>query len=352
MPLISFYSMNIKANRRASVAPALSAALALCLFSATPAAVSAPQPDRLDAATAVSQPQRDTAHLILAGAAGMTDLLTQFNALFTSAQPAARIDMALKGSVTGLPALTAGAASIAVVTHEASAAEIAAFRQAWGYPPFLLRIGYAGYGAGAAAVYVNRRNPLPGLSMQQLTRVFTAGAAAGNINFWSQLGLADSWQQRRIHLYGLRDGGGSATVLRTRHLGKQAYAAHYEALDSRQAVLAAVADDPYGIALLASGETVALPASLRILPLSPSDGAAAVAPSRDNVAAGKYPLAVYVQMYLNRPPAQALDEQYKSYLKLILSPAGQSLMANAAGSDTDYLPLSADDLKKEIDKLD
>jgi phosphate transport system substrate-binding protein len=314
--------------------------------------MSAPESDKLSTATASSQPRRDEAHLILAGAEGMTDLLTQFNALFARAHPAAHIDMALKGSVTGLPALTAGAATIAVVTHEASAAESAAFRQVWGYPPFLLRIGYVGYGEGTAAVYVNRRNPLPGLSMQQLARVFTAGNAAGNINFWSQLGLKDGWQQRRIHLYGLRDDGGSATVLRTGHLGKQPYAPHYEALDSRQAVLAAVADDPYGIALLAPGETVALPESLRILPLSSADGKLAVMPSRDNLAAGKYPLAVYVQLYLNRPPAQALDEQQRNYLKLILSPAGQSLMAGAAGSEAGYLPLSADDLKKEIQKLD
>ncbi|WP_211444270.1 PstS family phosphate ABC transporter substrate-binding protein [Collimonas humicola] len=314
--------------------------------------MSAPEPDKLSAAAASNQPQRDAVRLTLAGAEGTSDLFTQINAMFAGTQPAVRIDMALKGSVTGLPALTAGAASIVVVTHEASAAEIAAFRQVWGYAPFLLRIGYAGYGQNAPAVYVNRRNPLPGLSMQQLARVFTAGAAAGNINFWSQLGLKDSWQQRRIHLYGLRDDGGSATVLRTGHLGKHSYASHYEALDSRQAVLAAVADDPYGIALLAPGDTAALPELLRILPLSAADGTAAVTPSRDNVASGKYPPAVYVQLYLNRPPAQPLDEQYRNYLKLILSPAGQNLMAGAAGSKTGYLPLSADDLKKEIKKLD
>jgi phosphate transport system substrate-binding protein len=287
--------------------------------------------------------------LLLAGADDATDLFKRFNAMFARTQSQASIGMALKGSSTGLPALTAGAASMAIVTHEASAAEISAFRQAWGYAPFLVRIGYAGSGQAAPAVYVNRRNPLPSLSMQQLAQVFTAGSAAGNLNFWSQLGLKDGWQQRRIHLYGLRDDGGSATVLRTAHLGKYPFAAHYEALDTAQAVLAAVADDPYGIALLAPTSDAPIPASLRILPLSPADGAVAVMPSPENVAAGKYPLSVYLQLYLNRPPGKALDGQQADYLKMILSPAGQSLLAGAAGG---YLPLSAGDLTKEKKKLD
>jgi phosphate transport system substrate-binding protein len=290
--------------------------------------------------------------LLLAGADNAAGLFKRFNAMFARTQLQANIGMALKGSPTGLPALTAGAASMAIVTHEASAAEIAAFRQAWGYAPFLVRIGYAGSGQEAPAVYVNRRNPLPGLSMQQLARVFTAGSATGNLNFWSQLGLKDDWQQRRIHLYGLRDDGGSATVLRTAHLGKYPFAAHYEALDTPQAVLAAVADDPYGIALLAPTGNAAIPASLRILPLSLADGAAAVTPSPENVTAGKYPLSVYLQLYLNRPPGKALDGQLANYLKMVLSPAGQSLLAHATDGAGGYLPLSAEDLTKEKKKLD
>lgn len=303
------------------------------------------------AGSGVSTSVPATPGLLLAGADGATDLFRRFNAMFAGTQPAINIGMALKGSSTGLPALTADAASMAVVTHEASAAEIAAFRQVWGYAPLLVRIGYAGCGQRAAAVYVNRRNPLPGLTIQQLAQVFTAGAPAGNINFWSQLGLKDSWQQRRIHLYGLRDDGGSATVLRSRHLGKYPFAPHYEALDSPQAVLAAVDNDPYGIALLAP-TGIPIPATLRILPLSPAEGMAAVMPSRENVAAGKYPLATYLQMYFNRPPGKALDAQLANYLRMILSPAGQSLIAGAANGAGGYLPLSADDLMKERKKLE
>jgi phosphate transport system substrate-binding protein len=304
--------------------------------------------DGFAAGTGAGAQRRSASAVTVAGADGMTDLLKQFNAMFSQTHPATPVDLTLKGSSTGLPALTAGAASVAVVTHEASSAEIAAFRQVWGYPPFLIRIGYAGFGQRAPAVYVNQRNPLPHLNMQQLAQVFTAGAAAGNINFWSQLGLKDGWQQRRIHLYGLRDDGGSATVLRTGHLGKHPFAAHYEALDNPQAVLAAVADDPYGIALLGPTDTVPMSAALRILPLAPAEGAAAVTPTSENVAAGSYPLSVYLQLYINRAPGQALDEALKNYLKTALSPAGQKAIA----ADRRHLPLSANDLAAELKKLD
>ncbi|AIY40607.1 Phosphate ABC transporter [Collimonas arenae] len=330
--------------------------LALCAFTfnanAGPAAANIPD----TAETNFGDRTANESYLLLAGADDMNDMLKQFNLRFAAAQPNVNVKMVLKGSVTGLPALTAGAASMALLTHDPSPAEISAFRQVWGYAPQAIRIGYAGFGPDSRhklppAVYINQRNPLTSLTTQQLTQVFTVGSVAGDINFWSQLGLKGAWEQRRIHLYGLRDNGGIATALRSEHLGKQPFSPQYEALASPQAVLDAVADDPYGIALLGPATIGPNAAALRILPLASANGATPITPSRGNVAAGKYPLSVYVRIYVNRAPGKALDASVKNYLETLLSPAGQGLIADVAEA-TGYLPLSADDLLQEKKKLD
>ncbi|MEE7567811.1 response regulator, partial [Xanthomonas sp. Kuri4-3] len=88
-----------------------------------------------------------------------------------------------------------------------------------------VRIGYNGYGPRPPhktppAVYVHADNPLAGLTLAQVSRIFTDGHDGGDLTTWSQLGLDGSaWTDRRIHAYGLRDDGGFATGAAPRAAG-------------------------------------------------------------------------------------------------------------------------------------
>lgn len=293
----------------------------------------------------------------IVGNDGLEDVMRQFNALFTQSHPDVKFSMRMEGSSTGMPALAADATAFAPLTRDMWPGDRAAFRQLHGYDATAIRIGYNGHGPRPPnktppAVYVNRSNPLAGLAMAQLAQVFTAGAPEGDINLWSQLGLQDQWAARRIHAYGLRDDGGFATGIRMGHLGGRGFAPKYEALATREAVIRAVADDPYGIALLGWVDAAKTSAEVRVLPLAAHAGEPFHTPAYEEVRRGLYPLSAAVQLYVNRAPGKALDPLVKEYLRLVLSREGQAVLAAQKDTEEGYVPLSAEDLAQEVKKLD
>jgi phosphate transport system substrate-binding protein len=293
----------------------------------------------------------------IVGNDGLQDVIEQLNRLFTRTHPGIRFAIRMEGSSTGMPALAAGATVFAPLTRDMWPGDRTAFRQLRGYDPTPVRIGYNGHGPRAPAktppaVYVHRRNPLQGISMEQLAQVFTSGAAQGDINLWSQLGLQGSWGPRRIHAYGLRDDGGFATGIRQARLGDHPYAIKYEALGSREAVLRAVAEDPYGIALLGWVDAAKTTDQVRVLPLAARTGEPFHTPAWEDVRRGLYPLSAAVQLYVDKAPGKPLDPLVREYLRLALSPEGQAILATQKDSEEGYVPLSPDDLRVQRQMLD
>ena len=288
---------------------------------------------------------------------GLADVIDAFDKLFTASHPNVRFATTMQGSSTGMPALAADATAFAPLTRDMWPGDRAAFHQIHGYDATPIRVGYNGYGPRAPnktppAVYVNVHNPLAGLSLPQVAQIFTAGQAGRDVNLWAQLGLKEDWAARRIHAYGLADDGGFATGIRQGKLGGKPYALKYEALASREAVLRAVANDRYGIALLGWVDAARTSDQVRVLPLTAQDGAPFYTPGYDDVARGLYPLAMPVQFYVNRPPSQPLDPLVKEYLRLALSREGQAVLAAQKDTEEGYVPLSPADLQHEVQKLE
>jgi phosphate transport system substrate-binding protein len=65
------------------------------------------------------------------------------------------------------------------------------------------------------------------------------------------------------------------------------------------------------------------------------------------VKTGKYPLARFLFVYINKAPGKPLDPLVKEYVKLILSREGQEVAIKDG-----YLPLPASIVKEELAKLE
>jgi phosphate transport system substrate-binding protein len=291
--------------------------------------------------------------IAIVGNDGMEALVQDLNALFVDAHPGFRFTLRMEGSSTGLPALTAGATLLAPMSRDLWVSDRNAFRQIHGHLPTAVRIGYNGHGPRPPAktppaVYVHESNPLRGLSVKQLTQVFTSGSPEGDFNTWGQLGLVDEWAIRRIHLYGLRDDGGFATGMRDGHFRGQPYTARYEPLPSREAIIRAVAADRHGMGLVGWIDASRTSKHVRVLPLSEAAGGPFYDPAYENVRRGLYPLSAPLQFYVNKIPGQPLDPLAKEYLRLALSREGQALVARQKDSDEGYVPLSAEDLQSQL----
>jgi len=293
---------------------------------------------------------------IVAGA-GMEPILKQFNELFVKTHPGFKFKMLIKGGAATAPGgITAGVSAFALMDRDAWPQELRPFRQVYGYEPTAIRIGHAGYCASGRScppgIYINVRNPLAGLTTEQVARIFTAGGGQGDLTHWSQLGLKGEWATRAIHVYGPRDNGGWASAMRDGRMGGFPFTRRYEPLTDDAEIIKALAEDPYGIALVGSYEAKALPSAVKLLPLAEKEGAAYAAASYDDVLAGNYPFSPFLHLYVNRAPGKPLDPFVKEYARLVLSPEGQAIVADQKNSDSGYLPLTAREISTQLSKLE
>lgn len=306
------------------------------------------------AAAAVGYITADGAVRIV-GNDGMEAMLTQIDRMFARLHPGARFQLVLKGSSTGLGGLAAGISALAPMGRSAWPFEIRPFVQAYGYPPTDIRIGRDGFAApgrkNPPAVYVHASNPLPGLTLAELAQIFTRGSAHGDITRWAQVRVGGAWAARAIHVYGLHDDGGFATGVRVHVLGGGAFVTTYEALPKAADVLRAVAADPDGIGLVGFFPAEKLPPTVRLLPLATRAGAPYVQPDHAAVAVGEYPLVPYLHVYVNRAPGRPLDPLVRDYVRLLLSPAGQAVIATQKEGQG-YVPLPPAEVATELGRLD
>lgn len=294
--------------------------------------------------------------IYIVGVEGMEDILKQFNALFTKTHPGIRFTMLLTGSASGIGGLTAGVSALAPMGREAWPTDIAGFREMYGHEPFDVRIGHDGFGPrpkskNPPAIYVNAKNPLASLTVDEVARIFTSGGSDGDITRWNQVGLKGAWAAQEIHPYGPRDDGGLATSARMMYMGKRQFTRNYESREKNVDVAKAVAQDPQGIAFIGFLDATTVP-GIRLLPLSYRAGEPAAGPSYENVAAGKYPYSPFMHMYVNRAPGKPMDPLVKEYLRLVLSKEGQAIIAAQKDTDEGYVPLSEVELAEELAKLD
>ena len=299
----------------------------------------------------------DDGAVYIVGGEDMRAILSKFNELFARTHPGLRFRMLLKpDSLIAMSGLTSGVSAFAPMDREAWSLELRPFRQLYGYEPTDIRIGRAGYCAPTRAcppgIYINSRNPLTGLTVEQVASIFTRGGESGDFTHWNQLGLKGDWALRAIHVYGPRDDGTWATAIRHDKMGAFPFTRRYEPLPTEADVIKAVANDRYGIALVGFYEARTLPSTVKMLPLAEKDGRPYSSGSYADVLKGGYPFSPFLRLYVNRAPGKQLDPFVKEYLRLVLSREGQAIIAAQKRSRQGYLPLSGREVVAELAKLE
>ncbi|MEJ2495693.1 MAG: substrate-binding domain-containing protein [Ignavibacteriaceae bacterium] len=104
----------------------------------------------------------------------MNNLLTLWLESFKKFYPNVNIQIEGKGSSTAPPALISGTAQLGPMSREMKSEEIDKFEAKFGYKPVHLRTSL-----DALAVYVNKDNPIKGLSLPQLDGIFSKTKRSG-----------------------------------------------------------------------------------------------------------------------------------------------------------------------------
>jgi phosphate transport system substrate-binding protein len=294
----------------------------------------------------------------IVGNDGWEEMMTKFDELFLKTHPGFKrqFHTVMKGSSVAIPALQTGVSAFAPMARAMWEDDRFAFNRLHGYDPLDIHIGYAAFGPRAGRksppwIYLNERNPLVGLTVEQIRQIFTEGAPGGTITRWSQLGLKGPWANRTIHVYGLDQGSGGTLAFRSQFLEDRTFTRNYEALPKPADIGRAVADDPYGIALLGFFDASAVP-SVKLLPVSTKRGSDFLLPTYENVAAERVSFPAYLHIYVDREPGKPMDPFVKEYVRMLLSEQGQAIIATQRGTDEGYVPLSPERIAAELKKLD
>lgn len=276
------------------------------------------------------------------GSDTMNNLLALWLEGFKKYYPNVNVQIEGKGSSTAAPALISGTAQLGPMSRAMKNEEIDKFEKKFGYKPTKI-----GTSLDALAVYVNRDNPIEGLSLPQIDAIFSKTRRGGykeNITKWGQLGLKGDWTNRRISLYGRNSASGTYGYFKKHALFKGDYKDEVKEQPGSASVVQGITEDRYGIGYSGVGYKTS---GVRIVPLSKKEGGKFYDGSYENVLSGKYPLSRMLYIYINKKPNTKLDPLLKEFLKFVLSYEGQQVVVKDG-----YLPLPASAVEKELKKLD
>ncbi|MDZ7624079.1 MAG: PstS family phosphate ABC transporter substrate-binding protein [Ignavibacteriaceae bacterium] len=276
------------------------------------------------------------------GSDTMNNLLTLWLEGFKKYYPNVNIQVEGKGSSTAPPALISGTAQLGPMSRDMKQEEIDAFEKKFGYKPTELRVSI-----DALAVYVNKDNPLEGLTLPQVDAAFSKTRRGGyktDITNWGDFGLTGDWTNRGLSLYGRNSASGTYGYFKEHALFKGDFKDQVKEQPGSASVVQGVTEDRYAIGYSGIGYRTS---GVIALPLAKSENDEFHQPDYENCLNGKYPLSRFLNIYVNKAPNKPVDPLLKEFLRFVLSYEGQEVVVKDG-----YLPLTSELAKKELAKLD
>ena len=275
------------------------------------------------------------------GSDTLNNAMTLWAETFNKLYPNVRVQIEGKGSSTAPPSLIAGTSQLGPMSRAMKGSEIDAFEKKFGYKPTEIKAAVDGL-----ALFVNKDNPIKGLTLEQVDAIFSKTRRAGNkedIVTWGQLGLTGDWANKPISLYGRNSASGTYGFFKGQALKDGDFKDTVKEQPGSAAVVQGISVDRYGIGYSGMGYKTS---GVRAIPLAVKAGQPFVDEGITNVYSGKYPLSRFLFVYVNKAPNKALDPLTQEFLKLILSKEGQEVVIKDG-----YFPLPAKVVMEELAKL-
>ena len=314
----------------------------LSLLTATTLALSAGQAVKVDPAIAGYQKASGVSgSLSSIGSDSMNNLMTLWAETFRKYYPNVKVQVEGKGSSTAPPALIAGTAQFGPMSRTMRSTEIDQFEQRYGHKPTEIRTSY-----DALAVYVHKDNPIKELSLAQVEAIFGKSRKRGykqNVTTWGQLGLTGEWADRPIGLYGRNSASGTYGFFKEHVLKNGDYKDTVKEQPGSASVVQGITEDRYAIGYSGAGYRTS---GVRAVPLSEQPAGPFFSGTYEEVTSGKYPLARFLYVYVNKAPGKPLDPLPLEFLKLMMSKEGQEVVVKDG-----YMPLTPAIIKEELTKI-
>lgn len=255
------------------------------------------------------------------GSDTLNNLMTLWAETYKRNYPNVNIQIQGAGSSTAPPALIEGAANFGPMSRMMNAKEIEAFEKKYGYKPTPVPVAI-----DALAVYVNKDNPIKGLSITQVDAILSATRKCGgkeDITQWGQVGMTGEWASRTIALYGRNSVSGTYGYFKENALCKGDFKRNVAEQPGSASVVQSVTGQIGAIGYSGIGYKTS---GVRALPLAKKDGEPFVEADATHAIDGTYPLARVLYVYVNKRPNQPLAPLEREFVKLVLSKQGQEVV--------------------------
>jgi phosphate transport system substrate-binding protein len=254
------------------------------------------------------------------GSDTLNNMMTYWAEAFMKSYPNVKIQVKGEGSATAPPALTEGTAQLGPMSRAMKDTELEAFEKKHGFKPTRVTVAL-----DCLAVFVNKDNPVKGLTMQQVDCIFSQTRKSGfrDIKTWGGVGLTGQWENLPISLYGRNSVSGTYAFFKEHALLKGDFKDTVKEQPGSAAVINGVAGDKGAIGYSGIGYKTA---DVRALPLSKDGKTDPVEPTFENALAGKYPLGRALYIYVAKKPNEQLPPNIKEFLKFVLSKEGQEIV--------------------------
>lgn len=270
------------------------------------------------------------------GSDTLANLMTFWSQEFKAMYPHVGFQIQASGSSTAPPALIEGTATLGPMSRELKPSEIRDFTRVHGYPPVVLKVAM-----DAIAIFVERGNPLSGLTLQQVDGIFSHTQYCGGdgyINAWPELGLSEQSYQGPIRLYGRNSVSGTYGLFKIMALCDGDFKKNVNEQPGSASVVLSVASSPRAIGYAAYGYKTA---GVRALPLG--DSLESLVPlNSETVRSEQYPFSRFLYLVVNKKPGEPLPTLEREFLRFVLSKQGQQQVARDG-----YFPIREDVLLRQ-----
>ena len=274
------------------------------------------------------------------GSDSLANLMTLWAEEFKKNYPNVNIQIQAAGSSTAPPALTEGTANMGPMSRPMKDSEIQAFEEKYGYKPTAVPVAI-----DALAVFVHKDNPIKSLSIEQVDAIFSSTRLCGgdkDIKTWGDLGLTGEWAGKPLQLFGRNSVSGTYGYFKEEAPCKGDFKANVNEQPGSASVVQSISSTLNAIGYSGIGYRTS---SVRAVPLSKKGGEAFEA-SEKNALAGKFPLARFFYVYVNKAPNQPLSPLDAEFIKLVLSKQGQDVVMKDG-----YIPLPSKVAEKAMKDL-
>ncbi len=275
------------------------------------------------------------------GSDTLANLMTLWAEEYKRFYPNVNIQIQAAGSSTAPPALTEGTSNLGPMSRMMKDKELASFEKRYGYKPTALPVAI-----DALAVFAHKDNPIQGLSIDQVDAIFSSTRKCGyadTVDTWGDLGLTGEWARKDVQLFGRNSVSGTYGYFKKKALCKGDYKSSVNEQPGSASVVQSITKSLNGIGYSGIGYKTT---GVRALPIAKKGSTDYVEANADTAVAGKYPLARFLYVYVNKHPNKPLSPLEGEFIKLVLSTQGQMVVVKDG-----YIPLPSSVAEKTLKNL-